>query len=477
MIALLLILIPLVGGLAAFLLRSAQTVRLWSLFISLCSLGLTIWYLVNGNKQLSVYETEWLSMIGSSFALQMDGAAALLCLLSAFVYPLLLLSTWKNDFRSAHSFFGLLMLTQAGIHGVFLASDGLLFYFFWELALIPVYFLCSLWGGEKRIQVTFKFFVYTFFGSLLMLAGLLYLANQAGGSFALRDLSAVKLSNAQQSWLFWLLFVAFAIKMPVFPLHTWQPDTYEQAPTAVTMVLSALMVKMGLFAVIRWLFPLLPGGVLQYSSLVIWLSIGGLLYASFIAMRQDDLKRLIAYSSIAHIGLMNAALFAVRETAFQGVMIQLFSHGVNVLGMWIVADFIEQKTGTRKISELGGLAQNNPLLAILLVVIALANIALPLTNAFVGEFLMFNGLFEANIWYAVAAGMGIIFGAIYTLKMIQHVFFGELAEKTIAMGKMGAGALWSLLLITVLILLGGLYPGLFFEITQDSVAGLIALFN
>jgi NADH-quinone oxidoreductase subunit M len=261
--------------------------------------------------------------------------------------------------------------------------------------------------------------------------------------------------------------------MPIFPFHTWQPDTYEQSPTAVTMVLSALMVKMGLFAVIRWLFPLLPGGVLQFSPLVMWLSIIGMLYASFIAMKQDDLKRLIAYSSIAHIGLINAALFAGNEGGFNGVMIQMFSHGINVLGMWIVADIIEQRTGTRKISELGGLAQTAPALTILLVIVALANIALPLTNAFIGEFLMFNALFKAGVWYAVAAGFSIIFGAVYTLRMIQHVFYGEKTERAERVVGLTPGVALGLGIIVILILLGGLYPSMFFKITEDSVKMLL----
>jgi NADH-quinone oxidoreductase subunit M len=476
MIPLLLILIPLIGGLFNFLLSSDRAVRIWTLLVSFSSLAIVVYQEYDGSAVQNAFHAEWLSLLGSSFSLQMDGASNLMCLLSTLAYVLIIIATWKNDYRSSGSFFALLLLTQAGVNGVFLASDGLLFYFFWELALIPVYFLCSMWGGERRIQVTFKFFIYTFFGSLLMLAGLLYLSAQAG-SFSLAALTELKLTSAQQSWLFWLFFIAFAVKMPVFPFHTWQPDTYEQSPTAVTMVLSALMVKMGLFAVIRWLFPLLPGGVLQFSPIVIWMSIIGMLYASFIAMKQDDLKRLIAYSSIAHIGLINAALFAGNEGGYNGVLIQMFSHGINVLGMWIVADIIEQKTGTRKISELGGLAQTSPALTILLVIVALANIALPLTNAFIGEFLMFNALFKASIWYAVVAGLSIIFGAIYTLRMIQHVFYGDKSERTSSVTGISIGAAFSLGMIAVLILLGGLYPSLFFKIGADTVKQLMNVLN
>ena len=247
--------------------------------------------------------------------------------------------------------------------GVFLSMDALLFYFFWELALIPAYFLCSIWGGEKRITVTFKFFVYTFVGSLLMLVSILFIYFKTPDhSFAMQSFYHAKLSASQAQWMFWLFFIALAIKMPVFPFHTWQPDTYEQAPTAVTMLLSGVMVKMGVFAVIRWLLPIFPQASQNNSSIIITLSVIGMLYASLIAIRQDDIKRLIAYSSIAHIGLMCAAMFANQQVGMQGVIIQMFNHGINIIGLWIVADAIEKQLGTRKFSELGGLAQKAPTL-------------------------------------------------------------------------------------------------------------------
>jgi NADH-quinone oxidoreductase subunit M len=361
---------------------------------------------------------------------------------------------------------------------VFLAADGLLFYFFWELALIPIFFLCSRWGGEKRIAVTFKVFVYTFVGSLLMLVGLLYLYYQTpDGSFSIESLYNVKLTTSQQSWLFWLFFIAFAVKMPVFPFHTWQPDTYEQSPTAVTMVLSALMVKMGLFAVVRWLIPVLPAGALMYDNIVIGLSVVGMIYASILAMQQDDMKRLIAYSSIAHIGLMSAALFVNNESGLQGAMIQFFSHGVNVLGMWIVADRIEHQFGTRKMSELGGIAQKAPGLAILLVIVSLANVALPLTNAFVGEFLMFNGLFKFNMWYAVAGGISIILSAVYTLRMIQKVFYGNSNTVTANTVDISWFEKAGLVIIVVAIFIMGVYPAPVFSMAKDTVTTILGIFK
>ena len=337
-------------------------------------------------------------MIGSSFSVGLDGMGKILSLLTAIAFPVIFITTWHQSYKKAHKFFGLMLLSQAGLMGVFLAYDALLFYFFWELALIPAYFLCSHWGGERRIPVTFKFFIYTFVGSLFMLIGIIYMYTKTPDqSYSLESFYKLNLSTKDQMWLFWVMFVAFAVKMPIFPFHTWQPDTYEQSPTAVTMVLSGIMVKMGVFGVIRWLVPIIPTGAWAWGDTVSTLAIIGMIYASLIAMVQDDLKRLIAYSSIAHIGLMCLAIFATDSMGMQGVMIQMFNHGINIIGLWIVVELIERQFKTRKMSELGGLAQKAPALSALLVVVALANVALPLTNAFVGEFLMFAGVFNSNV--------------------------------------------------------------------------------
>jgi NADH-quinone oxidoreductase subunit M len=478
MIALLLILIPLLGGLITFFLKGEKAAKSFSLLVSLVSLVVMIIGLMNRSDAAMQFNATWIPQLGSSFALKMDGMSALLCLLTALAYPVIFISTYKNNYKAPNSFYGFMLLAQAGITGVFLAADGLVFYFFWELALIPVYFLCSKWGGERRIAVTFKFFIYTFLGSLLMLVGLLYLYYQTPDlSFSLQSLYDVKLTVKQQGMLFWLFFIAFAIKMPVFPFHTWQPDTYEESPTAVTMVLSALMVKMGLFAVVRWLIPLFPAAALQFDNVVIGLSVIGMVYASVLAMQQNDLKRLVAYSSIAHIGLMSAALFVNNESGLQGAMIQFFSHGVNVLGMWIVVDLIEQQFGTRKMSELGGIAQKAPTLTIMLVIVALANVALPLTNAFIGEFLMFNGLFKFNMWYAAVGGLSIILSAVYTLRMIQKVFYGTGNNVTANVKDLDLLPKLGLGIIVVAIFIMGVYPKPVFALVSDTVTTILGIYK
>lgn len=477
MVPILLIFIPALTGLIAFFLKSGNSAKNWALLSSVATLVISLGSVCCiANNQLSV-NADWLPVMGAHFALSMDGMAKLLTLLTAVSFPIIFMATSKNEYKQANSFYALMLLAQAGLMGVFLASDALLFYFFWELALIPVYFLCSIWGGEKRIQVTFKFFVYTFLGSLLMLIGILYLYFQTPDhSFAIKSFYALKLSGKEQNLIFWLFFIAFAIKMPIFPFHTWQPDTYEQSPTAVTMVLSGIMVKMGIYAVIRWVLPIFPAAVETFRGLIIALSVIGMLYASLIAIKQDDLKRLIAYSSIAHIGLMCAAIFSSKEVGLQGVILQMFNHGINVIGLWIVANVIEQQLGTRKFSELGGLAQKAPALAILLVVLAFANVALPLTNAFIGEFLMFNGLFQFNIWWAAVAGISIILSAVYTLNMVQKVFYGNTVAATVNAQDVGRNVQWVLAIVVLAIIVLGVYPQPLINLSKDTVQAISVIY-
>src|SRR5215213_7054084 len=410
MITVLLIIVPMLTGFISFFVKDEKSVKTLAVFSAVATLVISLISLFQNTSSVT-YDASWLPMMGSRFTVSLDGMGKMLTLLTAVSFPIIFASTYTNHYKSPNALYGFMLLTQAGLMGVFCAMDLLLFYFFWELALIPAYFLCSKWGGEKRIPVTFKFFIYTFVGSLLMLVGIIYLYLQTpSGTFSMESFYALKLTQGQQQVVFWLLFFAFAIKMPLFPLHTWQPDTYEQSPTAVTMVLSGIMVKMGLFGVIRWVIPVAPYASWAYGDRVSIFAIIGIIYASLIAIRQNDLKRFVAYSSIAHMGLMCLALFATNTSSMQGVMIQMFNHGINIIGLWIVVDLIEHKFGTRKMSELGGLAKQSPTLAILLVVVALANVALPLTNAFVGEFMMFNGIFSStttkfSLFFTTTAGL------------------------------------------------------------------------
>jgi NADH-quinone oxidoreductase subunit M len=476
MIPVLLIVFPLLGGILSFFLKDEKTVKSWALISSIGTLVVSISALFQlAGGSVLTYDTSWLPMLGSRFTVSLDGMGKILTLLTAISFPIIFASTNKNHYKSPNAFYGFMLLSQAGLMGVFCAMDLLLFYFFWELALIPVYFLCSKWGGERRIPVTFKFFIYTFVGSLVMLLGILYVYYLTPNhSFSAASVYNLDLHPTQQKTIFWLMFFAFAIKMPIFPFHTWQPDTYEQAPTAVTMVLSAIMVKMGVFAVLRWLMPVVPDAFTNAADIVIVLSVVGMIYASLIAIRQDDMKRLIAYSSIAHIGLMAATMFTSNAAGIQGVIFQMFSHGLNILGLWIVADVIEQQLGTRKFSELGGLAQKSPTLAILFVVMCFANIALPLTNSFIGEFLMFQALFKYSIWVAAVALISIILAAVYTLWMVQKVFYGEVINGNNSTVNVPFGTNAMLTILVVLVIFFGVYPQPMIDLTTDTVSKIIA---
>jgi NADH-quinone oxidoreductase subunit M len=479
MILVFLILIPLITGICSFALKGdgAKGLALVSTMISLVVAALVSGSCYSANTTFSI---PWIPTLGTQFSLMADGMSGMLCLLTGIVMLVVMIGQINKEVDRPGAFYGFMLLSQAGLMGVFLASDALLFYVFWELALIPVYFLCSQWGGEKRIPVTFKFFVYTFLGSLMMLAALIYLSMQTpgGSSYSLQDIvrAGASLSPDKQVWLFPLIFVAFAIKMPIFPFHTWQPDTYETSPTPVTIILSALMVKMGLYAVLRWLIPVLPAGVEYWSQTVIVLAVIGIVYASCLAIVQTDVKRLVAYSSISHMGLMCAVAFTHSATGIHGIMVQMFNHGINITGMWLIISMVEQRWGTRDMNKLGGMASSAPQMTVLFVIIALANIALPLTNGFVGEFMLFNGLFSSGIAnhtvIMVVAGLGIILGAVYTLNMVQNTAYGE-ATPMLIKKDISTNEFLGLSIIVSLILFLGVYPKPLLDLTA-SIAELVA---
>ncbi len=483
----LLLWLPIVGGLLAFSIKDQKKVRSVAMVFSILTLAVSICSLFysNGNPDYFTYNNvsyQWLKYYGASFYLGLDGPGFLLTFLTSLAFPIIIATTYRHDYQKPNAFYGLLLLSQAGLMGVFVAMDALVFYFAWELALIPVYFLSSIWGGERRIQATFKFFIYTFVASLVMLVGIIYVylhttpsmaQSVSEHSFLWRDFVRADLTESEQNWLFWLFFIAFAVKMPVFPFHTWQPDAYEQSPYPVTMILSGVMVKMGVFAVFRWVLPVFPSASTHFDNYIILFAIAGMIYASLIAIVQDDLKRFIAYSSIAHIGLMAASLFTANEMSMKGVMIQMFNHGINIIGLWVIVDIIEKRTGVRKISQLGGLAHKAPALTVFLVIIALANIGLPLTNGFIGEFTMFAGLFQFNAWFAAVAAVSIILAAVYMLNMIQKVFLGNTPVNEVSISDIGMGDKIILSLIVGIIFFLGLYPNPVFKLVDADVMRIV----
>ena len=371
----------------------------------------------------------------------------------------------------------LILCTEAALIGVFLAQNAFLFYVFWELALIPVYFILLVWGGDDRKTITLKFFIYTLAGSLFLLFGIIYLYQLTPGTHT-TDFSAfrqLRIPAGTQTWLFWILFIAFAIKMPVFPFHTWQPPTYKMASTQGVMILAGVMTKMGIYGALRFLFPIVPLGVQYWQNLVIILSLTGVIYASIIAFKHTNLKTMIAYSSMAHISLIAAALFVVNQYALQGLLFQVLSHGVTIAALFYLACLVKEKTGTTEMPQLGGLKNNAPNMAILFLIILLGSIALPLTAGFVGEFLMITGLLQQSIWFAVFGGMTMILGAIYMLYAYQRVMLGDQKAAFARVNDIHSLDYWILIPLIVVILGLGIYPQPIFDLLKPVVEVVSAI--
>lgn len=436
MLILFLIFFPLLTGLLLVALGdrlSKQVALVGSALEWLVSVVALLFFTKDATVQY-VVNVPWVRSIGLNFSVGMDGISLLLVLLTTSLVPLIILSTYQTEPARKAPFYGLILLMETALVGVFTAQDGLLFYLFWELALIPIYFICLIWGGEHRGRITLKFFIYTLAGSLFMLVALVYLYLQTPGthSFDIQSLYTAgrSLPAAEQSIIFWGLFLAFAIKMPVFPFHTWQPDTYTVAPTQGTMLLSGIMLKMGIYGLLRWLIPVVPLGVSAWGRTAIILSVIGIIYASFLAMIQRDLKRLIAYSSIAHVGLISAGLLTQSVIGVQGAMIQMLSHGIVVVGLFFVVEIIFQRTGTRQLDGLGGIRNVAPQLTASFIVIMLAGVALPLTSGFIGEFMLINSLFRYDGVLGAVGALTIVLGAVYMLTAFQKAMSGETTKTT-----------------------------------------------
>ena len=478
-ILLLQIFIPLIA--AIIILISGKSVKRLAGILSLVPLAITVYlyshFIPDASMQFLV-NLAWIPQFGINFKAGVDGISMILLLLTNLLVPVIILCSFKQDIKNQNAFYALIFFMQSGLLLVFTALDGFLFYIGWEAALIPIYFICALWGGENRIRVNLKFFIYTIAGSLIMLLAIIYLHLQTtNNSYDLTEFYNLNLDSGTQAWIFWAFFLAFAIKMPVFPFHTWQPDTYTEAPTAGTMLLSGIMLKMGIYGVIRWLIPVAPLGFAVWGQTALILSIIGIVYASIIAFTQNDMKRLIAYSSIAHVGLISAGIFSWNLQGVQGAMIQMLNHGINVVGMFFIADIIIRRMNTRDLSLLGGIAKPAPKLAIGFLIILLGTVALPLTNGFIGEFLLLMGIYNYSIYYSVAAGLTIILGAVYMLRMYQRLMLGEPNERTALFIDLDGTEKSVLLIISALIIVIGVYPQPLLHISEAAVTNLIEQVN
>jgi NADH-quinone oxidoreductase subunit M len=430
----------------------------------------------------------WIS-VGSYFQMNynigIDGISLWLVLLTTFIMPIAVLSTWNAVEKNIKGFMALLLLLETAMLGAFVSLDLFLFYIFWELMLIPMYFMIGIWGGKNRIYAAIKFFIYTAVGSLLMLVAIIYIyyaAVQSGvamDGFSIAHFYDLNIPAHLQTWLFLAFAFSFAIKVPMFPVHTWLADAHTEAPTAGSVILAAIMLKMGTYGYVRFAMPLFPEATQQFIPYLSLLAVIGIIYGALVAMMQDDVKKLVAYSSVSHLGFVMLGIFALNMQGVTGGMLQMVNHGISTGALFLIVGFIYERRHTRAITDFGGLAKVMPVFATIFMIITFSSIGLPGTNGFVGEFLILLGAFESELrWFAVFATTGVIFAAVYMLWMFQRVMFGEVTHA--ANEKLKDLSLREVVIMIPLLVFVfwiGVFPNTFLEKMNPSVEQLIQQVN
>jgi NADH-quinone oxidoreductase subunit M len=472
------LLILLLIGAVATLVSGDKLASKVALLFSLVAFGLSINLLLQFNQGTDIgFVSNWIANPKVALSLKADGLSMAMVLLTTALTPLIILSSFGNSFNNSKNFYALVLFMAFAMVGTFLAADGLLYYIFWELALIPIYFIALIWGNgdvEERKKAVVKFFIYTLAGSLFMLVGFAYLYSKAG-SFLLEDLYKLELSDQEQFWIFFAFFLAYAIKIPIIPFHTWQAKVYQKAPTVGTMLLSGIMLKMGLYSVIRWQLPIAPDAAKEYMPILIGLSIAGVIYGSVVALRQKDLKKLLAYSSLAHVGLIAAGCYTLTADGLNGAVYQMIAHGFVIVGLFFAAEVIFRRLETRKIDELGGIRSQASGFTSMFMILVLASVALPGTYNFVGEFTVLYSLSQVNIWFAVIGGTTIILGAYYMLKMFQNVMLGETNTKVFKDVTVNEAIVF--VAIIGFLLFFGLYPKPINDLVNPAIKEILAVIN
>jgi NADH-quinone oxidoreductase subunit M len=427
---------------------------------------------------------KWISVgdyFQMNYSLGVDGISLWLVLLTTFIMPITVLSTWQAIDKNVKGFMACALLLETAMLGAFISLDLFLFYIFWELMLIPMYLMIGIWGGARRIYAAVKFFIYTAVGSLLMLVAIIfvyYYAIHSGldiDGFSIIDFYRMNLAPELQTWLFLAFAFSFAIKVPMFPVHTWLPDAHTEAPTAGSVILAAILLKMGTYGYVRFAMPLFPDALQQFMPYLATLAVIGIIYGALVAMMQEDVKKLVAYSSVSHLGFVMLGVFALNMQGMAGGMLQMINHGISTGALFLIVGFIYERRHTRLISEFGGLAKQMPVFATIFMIITLSSIGLPGTNGFVGEFLILIGAFESELrWFAVFAASGVILAAVYMLWMYQRVMFGELKNPANQKLKdLSIREVAIMLPLLVFVFWIGFYPNTFFEKMNPAMEQLI----
>ncbi|MEE6249196.1 MAG: NADH-quinone oxidoreductase subunit M [Bdellovibrionota bacterium] len=486
----LILFVPVIGAALVALMPNEKLVRPIALFASLVELGLALFLLQNFDSTTAamqfVEKKEWIASFGINYFLGIDGISLWLVILTCFLTPIIIVGSWDSISERLKSFHVSLLVLQTAMLGTFLSLDMVLFYTFWELSLVPMYFMIGIWGGARRIYATVKFFIFTMFGSVFMLVAmisLLYLTKQQLGfySASILDFYRLDIPYIRGAWLspqtlmFIAFSLAFAIKVPMFPVHTWLPDAHTEAPTPGSVILAGVMLKMGTYGFMRFSIPLFPDAVEEWSWFFLFIGVVGMIYGSLVAMVQTDIKKLVAYSSVAHMGYVVLGLFALNSYGFSGALYQMLNHGISTGALFLLVGMIYDRTHSREIAKYGGLAKAMPIYSICFFIITLSSIAVPGTNGFIGEFLILMGTFISAPIFGILAVTGVVLGAAYMLWMFKRVFFGQEGELILKYKEHGGlkdlnpRELGLMVVMIVMVFWMGIFPKHFLDYSKESL--------